>query len=98
MFGFTPTTSLAVRGEKLGEIRESLSRTEVCIGELFSQEEWLCSTLLTTMQKVATHVDCPQEAYMSRMWTARGKCTCHIDQIFPAWCTSICITASLRYE
>jgi hypothetical protein len=51
--GFTPTTSMVVLGEKLGmDLR--IGQLACCeLGqEPFSREQWLCSSLLTTSQKV----------------------------------------------
>jgi hypothetical protein len=39
----------------------------------FSQEQWLCPSLLMTSQKVATYGDYPQEAYVRRTWTDMGS-------------------------
>jgi hypothetical protein len=48
--------------------------------------------------KVATYRDRPQEAYTGRTWTGVGSVRAMLVGFSPAGCTSIQITASLRFE
>ncbi len=53
MFGFTPTASLAAIGEKLGMDPWIGQRRAVdCAGSPFSQEQWACSILSMTHQRL----------------------------------------------
>jgi hypothetical protein len=64
MFGFAPTTSLADSVEKLGtDPWIGQRRTVDSIGSPDSQEQWDCSTLLMTHER------------LPHMGTARRKCT-----------------------
>jgi hypothetical protein len=58
MLDFAPTTSLDGSGEKLGT--DPWINQPTCCGlcrEPFSREQWPCSTLLMTVQKIATYMD-----------------------------------------
>jgi hypothetical protein len=57
----------------------------IVLGTLVSQEQRICPTRLTTMQKVA----------ICGLFTG---CVWHIDQVSPIGCTSIRIAATLEYE
>jgi class 3 adenylate cyclase len=48
MLHFTPTASLAGRGEKQCETRELLCRAGVASGEVVSREQWPYSTPLAS--------------------------------------------------
>jgi hypothetical protein len=48
--------------------------------------------------KVATYGDRPQEAYAGRTWAGTGSIHVVLVGFFPAECTSIQITVTLRYE
>jgi hypothetical protein len=67
-------------------------------GALFLRSSRVRPTLLMTSQKVATHVDCSQEAYAGCTWTSVGSVHVVCIGFFPAGCTSIQITATLGYE
>jgi hypothetical protein len=99
MLGFAPTTSLVGSGEKLGT--DPRIGQPTCCGlyqSPFSREQWPCSTLLATVRKVATYVDCPQEACAGRTWTGVGSVCVVLVGFSPVWCTSIRIDTTLRYE
>jgi hypothetical protein len=70
MLDFAATTSMAGRREKLSGTRGPLS------GARWHQEQWLCSNLLMTMQKVA-------------MYGLSGASMCHVYQVSLVGCTSI---------
>jgi hypothetical protein len=77
----------------------SVSRRAVdCVGSPFSQEQWDLSKSVGASQKVATYRDRPQEAYTGRTWTGVGSVRVVLVGFSPAGCTSIRITATLRYE
>jgi hypothetical protein len=64
MLDFTPTVLLAGSGEKLGtDPRIGQWRAVDCVGSPFSREQWACSTLLMTHER------------LPRMGTARRKRT-----------------------
>jgi hypothetical protein len=72
--GFTPTASMSSSGEKLGT--DPRIGQPSCCGlcqEPFSQEQWLCTSLLTMTRKVA--ICGPHEIRMvlDHTWTGRGK-------------------------
>jgi hypothetical protein len=48
--------------------------------------------------KVTTYGDCPHEAYEWRTWTGVKSIHAMCIRFPPALCTSIQITATLRYE
>jgi hypothetical protein len=83
MFGFTPSASLASRGEKLGETCKSLSRARGCIGSTgFSGAEDLSSSVDDYVKSCHVHgllAGSICVAYMN--WC--GKRTCRVDQVFP---------------
>jgi hypothetical protein len=79
--------------------RGSVGRRVVdCVGSPFYQEQWLCPSLLMTSWKVTTYGDHPQEAYTGRTWTGVGSVYVVLVELSPTGCTSIRITATLRYE
>jgi hypothetical protein len=53
MLSFAPTASLAGSGEKLGmEPRIGQRRTMDCVGSPSSREQWACSTLSMTCERL----------------------------------------------
>jgi hypothetical protein len=72
MLGFAPTASLAGSGEKLGmDPRIGQWCAVDCVGSPSSQEQWVCSTLSMTHER------------LPRMETARRKRTSGIHGL--AW-------------
>jgi hypothetical protein len=74
MLDFASTASLVGLGEKLS--MDSRIGQSVCCRlcrELFFLEQWLCSTLLMTMQMVAIWVLCEIHMVLKHTWTERGK-------------------------
>jgi hypothetical protein len=64
MLDFAPTASLAGSGEKLGtDLRIGQRRAVDCVRSSFSREQWACSTLSMTHER------------LPRMGTARRKRT-----------------------
>jgi hypothetical protein len=64
----------------------------------FSRAQWDLSKSITVSRKVATDGDHPQEAYTGRTWTGVGNVRVVLVGFSPAWCTSIRIATTLRYE
>jgi hypothetical protein len=96
------TASMVGLGEKLGTNRGSLSRAGGCVGSPSSREQWICSNLLMTLQKVA--ICGPREIRMIlyHTRTERGKrvvcwsvlpCRVYIDSNRRD--SRICVTACL---
>jgi hypothetical protein len=81
-----------------GPIDRPASVLWIVSGALFSQEQWLCPSLLMTSQKVATYGECPQEAYTRHMWIGVRNVHVMLVGLSPVGCTSIRITATLGYE
>jgi hypothetical protein len=72
MLSFTPTASLAGSGEKLGtDPRIGQQRVVDCVGSPSSWEQWACSTLSMTRER------------LPRTGTAHRKCTPGVRG--PAW-------------
>jgi hypothetical protein len=69
-----------------------------CVGSPFSREQWDLSKSVGASRKVATYGDRPQEAYAGHTWTGVGSVRVMLVGFPPAGCTSIRITATLRYE
>jgi hypothetical protein len=93
------TASTAVLGEKLGGgLTDHPAGLGFMSGALFLRSSRVRPTLLMTSQKVVTYVDCSQEAYAGCTWTSVGSVHVVCIGFFPAGCTSIQITATLRYE
>jgi hypothetical protein len=97
---FTLTASMVGLGEKLGTDPQIGQLVMLWIGSraLFSQEQWLCPSLLTASRKVA--ICGPREIRMVDGHT-RIECGKHVACCsgFPlAGCTSFQIAATLGYE
>jgi hypothetical protein len=69
-----------------------------CVRSPFSQEQWDLAKSIGISQKFATYGDRPQEAYAGCIWTSVGSIRVVLVGFFPARCTLIPITATLRYE
>jgi hypothetical protein len=77
----------------------SINRRAVdCVGRPFSREQWDLSKSIGVSRKVATYGDRPWEAYTERTWTGVGSVRVVLVKFTLAGCTSIRITATLRYE
>jgi hypothetical protein len=70
----------------------------VASGALILGSSRIHLTLLTTTRMIAMYVNCPQEAYVGRTWTDVRSAHVMLIGFFPAGCTSIQITMTLRYE
>jgi hypothetical protein len=72
--GFSPLLQWLVRERSWVWTHGSLSLAEGCVESPSSQEQWICSNLLTIVQKVA--ICGPREIHMvlNHMQTERGKC------------------------
>jgi hypothetical protein len=84
----------------LGQMNEfgPLSRAKRWSREHFFSGSVHPSNPVDDSRKVAMYGDRPQEAYVGRTWTGVGSVRVMLVGFFPTWCTSIRITATLRYE
>jgi hypothetical protein len=73
-------------------------RAEDCVRSPFFSGAVTPSNSVGGLWKVATYGDPPQEAYAGRTWTGAGSIRVMLVGFSPAGCTSIRITATLRYE
>jgi hypothetical protein len=97
--GLRPLLHWLVRERSWVRTRGSVSQHAVdCVESPFSQEQWDLSKSIGTSRKVATYGDRPQEAYAGCTWTGMGSVRVVLVGFSPAWCTSIRIAATLRYE
>jgi hypothetical protein len=71
--GFFPLLQWLVRERSWVRTRGSLSRAEGYIGSPSSQEQWICSNLLTTMRNIAICGLREIHMVLDHMWTERGK-------------------------
>jgi hypothetical protein len=60
-----------------------------CVRSPFSREQWDLSKSVSVSQKVAMYKDCPQEAYVERMWSGVRSIHVVLVGFSPAGCTSI---------
>jgi hypothetical protein len=97
--GLRPLLHWLVQERSWVRTHGSVSRRAVdCVGSPFSRGQWDLSKSVSASRKVATYGDRPQEAYAGHMWTGMGSIHVVLVEFSPAGCTSIRITATLRYE
>jgi hypothetical protein len=95
MLAFAPTVSLAGSGEKLGTGSWIGQRCAMdCVGSPSSQEQWACSTLSLTRERLSRM----GTTHRKRTWTGVGSVRGVLVGFSPAGCTSIQIAATLGYE
>jgi hypothetical protein len=95
MLGFAPTTSLAGSGEKLGTGPWiSQRRAMDCVGNPSSQEQWACSTLSMTRERLSRM----EITHRKRTWTGMGSVRGVLVGFSLAGCISIQIVMTLGYE
>jgi hypothetical protein len=72
-FDFFPLLQWLVRERSWVRTHGSLSRAEGCVESPSSPEQWICSNLLMTVQKVAICGSCEIRMVLDHTQTERGK-------------------------